>query len=88
MPLSLYRHISSIGLSIHCRPTFVIFEFDIFEFDILFYFTICFSIAATMPYWIYPHLDETQLAIQEKSKGDWKDLTEVCFNFYIVLLLQ
>ena len=32
------------------------------------------DIAAAMPYWIYPNLDEKQLAIQEKSKGDWKDL--------------
>ena len=35
-----------------------------------------FSVAATMPYWMYPHLDETQLAIQEKAKGDWKELTD------------
>ena len=35
------------------------------------------SVAATMPYWMYPHLDETQLALQEKAKGDWKELTDV-----------
>lgn len=34
------------------------------------------DVAAIMPYWMYPHLDETQLAIQEKAKGDWKELTD------------
>merc|ERR1712150_229064 len=34
------------------------------------------DVAATMPYWMYPHLDESQVALAEKAKGDWNDLTE------------
>ena len=36
--------------------------------------------AATLPYWMYAHMDETQLAIKEKAKGDWKELTDVRFH--------
>lgn len=34
------------------------------------------DVAATLPYWMYAHMDETQLAIKEKAKGDWKELTD------------
>lgn len=45
------------------------------------------SVAAVMPYWMYPHLDETQLALKEKAKGDWKELSDVSTN-YITKALQ
>jgi len=34
------------------------------------------DVAAVMPYWMYPHLDETQLALKDKAKGDWKELSD------------